>query len=79
MLGTKPIVLPQRKHPAGLVNTSSFSSTINCPDLSRGLGEDSPPLVGGEESPSCSFLLCLDVSSDGVLADVSDTAEIGAG
>lgn len=49
------------------------------PSSSRGLGEDSPPLVGGEESPSCSFLLCLDVSSDGFLADVSDTAEIGAG
>lgn len=43
------------------------------------LGEDSPPLVGGEESPSVlgSFLLGLYVSSDGVLADVSDASEVG--
>lgn len=46
---------------------------------SRLLGEDSPPLVGGEESPFGlgSFLLGLDVSSDGVLADVPDASEVG--
>lgn len=78
--GTLPTKAGRRVwNPGWYGSGGSRRSTADSDDGSRGLGEDSPPLVGGEESPSCSFLLCLDVSSDGFLADVSDTAEVGAG
>lgn len=47
-------------------------------DVQDLLGEDSPPLVGGGGIAVLgSFLLGLYVSSDGVLADVSDASEVG--
>lgn len=55
------------------------ASNVTAIPLQDLLGEDSPPLVCGEESPFGlgSFLLGLDVSSDGVLADVPDASEVG--
>ena len=55
------------------------ASNVTAIPLQDLLGEDSPLLVGGEESPFGlgSFLLGLDVSSDGVLADVPDASEVG--